>query len=189
VVLAAVALLLAVLAGRLSGGSLTRLGHLGLRARGLVWAAVAVQLAATLVGGPLYPVGLAVSAALAAGFLGRNRGVRGTGLIALGLLANALVVGLNGAMPVSLHAAGEAGTSTQDIVNGDDPRHQLADRSTRLRWLGDVVPVRTPWRPEVVSPGDVLVAAGLAQLVVVGMRTGRSTGRHARPRKATAGSV
>jgi hypothetical protein len=96
--------------------------------------------------------------------------VRGTGLVAVGLLANALVVGLNGAMPVSDAALGRAGVSTQDIVSGEDPRHELAGQGTRLRSVGDVIPVALPLRPEVVSPGDVLVAAGLAQLVVVGMR-------------------
>jgi len=180
VVLAGVALLVAIVAAWLSGGSLDRLGALPLQSRRLVWSAFAVQAMATVVGGPIYPVGLVVSAGLVGWFLARNRGVRGTGLVALGLLANALVVGLNGAMPVSVEAAGRAGTTTQHILIGDDPRHELADRHTRLRWLGDVIPVRAPWRPEVVSPGDVLLAAGLAQLVLIGMRTGPRPARHAR---------
>jgi hypothetical protein len=115
---------------------------------------------------------LAVSALLAAGFLAVNRGVRGTGLVAAGLLSNALVVGLNGAMPVSADASGRAGISTQDILSAD-PRHELAGPATRLDLLGDVVPVLLPVHPEVVSPGDVLVAAGLAELVVLGMRPRR----------------
>jgi Family of unknown function (DUF5317) len=180
VVLAGVALLVAVVAGWLTGGSLERLGALPLQSRRLVWSAFVVQAVATVVGGPVYPVGLAVSAVLVAWFLARNRGVRGTGLVALGLMSNALVVGLNGAMPVSVEAAGRAGTTTQHILIGDDPRHELADHSTRLRWLGDVIPVRAPRRPEVVSPGDVLLAAGLAQLVLLGMRTGPRPARHAR---------
>jgi hypothetical protein len=83
-------------------------------------------------------------------------------------------------MPVSVDAAGRAGTTTQHILIGDDPRHEIADHRTRLRFLGDVIPVRTPWRPEVVSPGDVLLAAGIAQLVLIGMRTGRRPAKHAR---------
>jgi Family of unknown function (DUF5317) len=173
VVLAVVALLGGLLAGLLSGGRLDGLGRLELRRPGLLAAALVVQLAGALVGGPFYVAGLALSALLAAAFLAGNRGVRGTGLIALGLLANALVVGLNGAMPVSLSASGRAGVSTQDLVTGADPRHEAADRSTRLRPLGDVIPVLLPWHPEVVSPGDVLVAAGLAQVVFLGLRAGR----------------
>ncbi|MCW2623147.1 MAG: hypothetical protein JWL64_2749, partial [Frankiales bacterium] len=82
--------------GWLLGGGLARLGRIALRDRWLVAAAVAVQLAGALVGGRAYAVGLVGSALLALRFLERNRGLRGTGLIALGLLANALVVGVNG---------------------------------------------------------------------------------------------
>ena len=179
-VLAGVALLVAIVIGWLTGGSLDRLGAMPLTSRRLVFFAFVAQALGAIVGGPLYPLGLVVSAALVAWFLVRNRGVRGTGLVALGMLANALVVGLNGAMPVSVEAAGRAGTTTQHILIGDDPRHELADRHTRLRFLGDIVPVRAPWRPEVVSPGDILIAAGLAQLVLIGMRTGRGPAKHAR---------
>jgi hypothetical protein len=167
--LVVVVLLVALAVGRVAGGSLERLGTLPLRSRRLVLLAVVVQLAGVVVGGPAHPVALAVSAGLVIAFLVRNRGVRGTGLVALGLLANALVVGANGAMPVSADAAGRAGVSTQDLVAGTDPRHELAGPSTPLPWLGDVIPVPLPVRPEVVSPGDVLVAAGVAQLVVAGM--------------------
>ncbi|MDT7538587.1 MAG: hypothetical protein QOI82_2172 [Actinomycetota bacterium] len=188
-VLAGVALLAAVVIGWLSGGSLERLGALPLQSRRLVFGAFAAQAVGAIVGGPFYPVGLAVSAALVVWFLVRNRGVRGTGLIAAGLFCNALVVGLNGAMPVSVDAAGRAGTSTQHILIGDDPRHELAHRDTRLRFLGDIVPVRAPRWPEVVSPGDILVAAGIAQLVLLGMRTGRGPAKHARPKAAASAAV
>jgi len=161
------ALLAALVVGWVSSGSLDRLGRLPLRSRRLVVLAFLAQLVGTVVGGPLHPVGLAASAGLVVAFLARNRSIRGTGLIALGLLANALVVGANGAMPVSLHAAARAGVAVEDLAAG--ARHEVADRGTRLPWLGDVVPVAFPPRPEVVSPGDVLVTAGAAQLVVVGM--------------------
>lgn len=172
VTVAVVALLGAVLVGLLTGGSLERLGRLPLRFRGLVYGAFGAQLVGSVVGGPLYPVGLAVSAGLVTWFLARNRGIRGTGLLAVGLLSNALVVAANGAMPVSVEAAGRAGTTTQRILTGEDARHEIADRHTRLPWLGDVIPVPAPWRPEVISPGDVAVAAGLGQLVLLGMRSG-----------------
>ncbi len=174
--LAVVVLLAALVVGWVRGGSLERLGQLPLRRRSLVVAAVMAQVLGAIVGGPAYPVGLAVSAVFVIGFLALNHGVRGTGLVAAGLLGNALVVGLNGAMPVSVAASDRARLSTQAILAGEDMRHELADRRTRLRPLGDVVPVLLPVRPEVVSPGDVLVVAGLAELLVVGMgrrRAGR----------------
>jgi len=170
-------LLGALLVGRLCGGSLERLGALTLRRRRLVLAALGVQALGALAGGPFHTAGLAVSAALAAGFLLANRGVRGTGLVALGLTANALVVGLNGAMPVSPQAAARAEVSLRDVEAGLDGRHELQGPDTRLAALGDRVPVLVPGRPEVVSPGDVLVAAGLGQLVVLGMLTPLPAGR------------
>ena len=175
--LAVVVLAVALAIGWLRGGSLDRLGGLPLRSRRLVVAALAVQLTGTVVGGPVYPVGLALSALLVAEFLRRNRGIRGTGLVALGLIANALVVGANGAMPVSAEAAGRAGVGIGDLLVGDDGRHELAGPATRLRPLGDEIPVPLPLRPEVVSIGDVLVAAGLGQLVALGMVTGTPQGR------------
>ena len=169
VLFAVLTLVAALVIGYGRGGELDRLGHLPLREKRLVVAAVLVQLTGGIVGGWAYPTGLAVSALLVAVFLGRNRGVRGTGLVALGLLLNALVVGVNGAMPVSGDALGRARISTQDILSGADPRHELLSDSTHLGFLGDRIPVLMPFRPEVVSAGDVLVAAGLAELVVLGM--------------------
>jgi len=169
VLLVLIVVLTALVVGRLAGGTVARLGALPMHGRRLVVLAVGAQLLGAVVGGPAYGAGLVVSAGLVAAFLVRNRGLRGTGLIALGLLANALVVGANGAMPVSAEAAGRAGTGTGSLLAGDDPRHELAGSATRLRWLGDVVPVPLPRFPLVVSPGDVLVAAGAAQLVVAGM--------------------
>jgi hypothetical protein len=86
----------------------------------------------------------------------------------------AAVVAANGAMPVSLVAAARAGVDTRAIALGSDPRHVLAGERTRWNPIGDVVPVPLPWQAEVVSPGDVLIAAGLAELISVGMRR-RST--------------
>jgi len=163
--LVVVVLVVALGLGLALGGRFSGLERLRLRARPLVVVALLVQLTGGLVGGAAYAVGLGLSAVLAIAFLGRNRGLRGGGLVGLGLVANALVVGVNGAMPVSTAAAGRAGVST--TVLDRDPRHGVAGPGTRLRWLGDVVPVALPVRPEVVSPGDVLVAAGLGQLVLV----------------------
>ena len=165
-------LLAAVVVGWARGGSLERLGALPLRSRRLLAFAFVAQLAGVVVGGPFHALGLVVSVALVVAFLLRNRGVRGTGLLALGLLLNALVVVANGAMPVSTAAAARAGVSTAPITAGADARHELSDATTRLPWLADVVPVPLPVRPEVISPGDVLVAAGAAQLVAVGMAPG-----------------
>ena len=172
--LAVIVLLIAVLLGYALGGRVIRLADLPLRRRLIVVLAVVVQVGGAVLGGPAYPWGLAASAVLLGVFLLLNRGIHGTGLIALGVLCNALVVGVNGAMPVSGDASGRAGISTQSLLRGDDPRHQLAGPHTRLRWLGDVVPVLVPYRPLVASPGDLVILAGLAELIVVGMTRRRA---------------
>jgi hypothetical protein len=167
----------AVLAGLL-GGSLSALARLRFRGSRLVGFAVAGQVLgagmawATNEHG-FYPVGLAISALAGFAFCARNIDLAGVPLITLGLAANALVVGLNGSMPVSASAAARAGVPTAGIAAGEDARHEIADHRTRLRPLGDVIAVPLPWRPEVSSPGDLLVAAGLAELVFAGMRPRR----------------
>lgn len=168
------ALAAALVLGLSLGGSWHRLGATRLVRPGLVVAALATQVGGALLGGPAVPLSLLASAVLVAGFLASNRGLRGTGLVALGLGLNALVVLANGAMPVSLEASGRAGVSTQRLLL-DGGRHEAAGADTRLPWLGDVVPVRAPVRPEVVSVGDLLVTAGLAQLVLLGL-LGRQPG-------------
>jgi hypothetical protein len=176
VALALVALVGAVAVGYALGGDWGRLTALRLRWRRWVVAAVLAQTGGALVGvlgygdpRHAYVVGLALSAACAAVFCTRNLRVAGVPLVTLGLCANAAVVAVNGAMPVSVSAALRADVPLVDIAAGHDARHELAGSWTTWRWLGDVIPVPLPVRSEVVSPGDVLVAAGLGELVVMGM--------------------
>lgn len=164
-----VALSVALVLGWLTGGSLDRLGSLPVRGLWLPVAAVGLQVLGALSGSSVgYAAGLASSVLLVGVFLARNRTLTGVGLVTLGLLSNAAVVLANGAMPVSLTAAARAGLSTGVLL--DDGRHELLSSRSHLAPLADRVPVLLPLRPEVVSIGDVLIAAGLAQLVVVGMR-------------------
>lgn len=168
--LIAATLVAAYAAGALLGGNLPRLAALRLRSWRLLAAAAAAQLVGALLGGPWYAVGLAFSAAAMVGFLTRNRRLPGVPLIAGGLLLNAVVVLANGAMPVSAAAGRTAGVDLSAVTGGSDPRHELSGPDTRLRWLGDVLPVPLPVRPEVASPGDAAVCGGLALFIVAGMR-------------------
>jgi len=194
--LAIVALVGAVAAGYALGGSWSTLTHLRLRRRRYIVAAVLAQTGGALVGvlgvadpRRSYVWGLALSAACAAMFCVRNLKVAGVPLVTLGLVLNATVVAANGAMPVSIVAALRAGVPIVDIASGDDPRHEVAGAGTVLRPLGDVIPVPLPARPEVISPGDVMVAAGLAELVALGMLRRRpgARSRATRPDGGTLG--
>jgi hypothetical protein len=178
VALAVILLVGAAACAWLTGGRWSALAALPIRGVRLVVIAVVAQVAgssvARLTGWPaVYPIGLALSAIAALAFCIRNLRLAGIPLITLGLVSNALVVTLNGAMPVSRDAAARARVSVMSIAAGDDSRHEVAGSSTALRPLGDVIPLPLPWQPEVVSPGDALIAAGIGELVLLGMRPRR----------------
>jgi hypothetical protein len=186
VTLAGVALVGVVVVGAailaaITGGRWSAFTHQVLLAPGYVLVAVAAQVIGALVADHTsaswaYPAGLAVSAASALIFCFANRRVAGVPLVALGLVLNAIVVARNGAMPVSISAASRAGVSTLTVATGNDPRHTIAGRGSHWRALGDAIPVPLPVAPEVVSPGDVLVAAGLGEFLVVTSRRRRDDG-------------
>ena len=159
-------LVLATGAALATGG---RLGNLaGNTLTGVHWLAAAAigQLLGSLFGGTAYPVGLIGSAVCIAVFLRMNLKHPGVGLLALGFFSNAVVVAVNGAMPVSLRALERAGVGDAAVT---DARHEIADTATRLPWLGDVVPVALPGLGQAISPGDVLIAAGAGLLLYAGM--------------------
>jgi hypothetical protein len=166
VLLVLVVLVLASCAASATGG---RFGNLaGNTLSGVHWLAAAAigQLLGSLFGGTAYPVGLLGSAVCIAIFLRLNLRHPGVGLLALGFFSNAVVVALNGAMPVSLRALERAGVGDAVLT---DPRHELSDGATQLSWLGDVVPVALPGIGQAVSPGDVLIAAGAGLLLYTSM--------------------
>jgi hypothetical protein len=167
----------AVVAALLTGGSLQSFGETHVRRPWLILAATLVQaLGAELAdhaSRDWYTAGLAGSAALALAFCLLNLRLAGLPLVTLGLALNAIVVGLNSSMPVSIFSAARADVSIATISVGEDPRHSIAGIGTTWRALGDTIPVPLPVAPEVVSPGDVLVAAGIGELLFVTMRRKR----------------
>src|SRR5690606_17846362 len=100
----------------------------------------------------------------------RSSDLEGAALVAAGLLANAAVMFANGAVPVSTDAAVRAGAEPAAVAAAGN--NIAAGPDTRLPWLGKIIPVAFPPRPEVVSPGDIAIAAGLAAAVSTGL-TGR----------------
>lgn len=167
VVLVVMVAALAVLVALLTGGS--RLAQVRLRAVRLLAAAAVIQVGTSALApgsGAVRALALLLTSVLVGLFVLGNRRVAGTPLIGLGLLLNVVVVAANKAMPVSQDAASRVGiTPTELALAGDAMREPLTE-STVLGRLADVVPVAAPWWPQVVSPGDVLVAAGVGLLLV-----------------------
>jgi uncharacterized protein DUF5317 len=165
-----------------TGGS--RLTRVRIKAVRLLVAAAVIQLGTSAVvpgSGLARGAGLVLTTLLVGLFLAGNARLPGVPLVALGLLLNVVVVGANAAMPVSVSAASRAGISRTDLHLASDAMREPTGPGTRLRALGDVVPVAMPRWPQVVSPGDVLVAAGIGLLLVMaGPRTGQTPRRAAR---------
>jgi hypothetical protein len=184
VALVTVVLVLAALIGLAAGGRPAALLLVPLNGWRLLVGATACQVAGSLLArtagwSSAYEVGSVAAVALLGGFLISNTRLPGVPLIAAGLLLNLIAVLANGAMPVSRWAAARAGVDLTDIASGADARHVVASTSTALRPLSDVVPAPMPRFSEVVSPGDVLVAAGLGLLLVSALLWGQTGRRNA----------
>jgi Family of unknown function (DUF5317) len=157
--------------GQLRGGNLDGLRAARMNALPLVAAALVLQVLLGLHGlrldGALRTTGsvlLVASLPVALIAVWANRRLPGMPLIGLGLLANLLVVGVNGGMPVSkatLERAGISATSPDPRELG--PKYVLERPGTPLGVLGArlaVPPGRT-----MLSVGDVTQYAGLILLV------------------------
>lgn len=179
-ILVVLVLLGAIAVGALRGGSVRRLAMLRLPHTGLVIAAGLLSVLGQyggrlgLPGQAAYVVFTLLSVSLACVFVAANRHVVGVPLVAIGFFLNALVISLNGAMPVSQRAADFAVVSTDAAAAGTDARHEILTSHTRLRPLADVIPLhfREPldWASNVYSAGDIVLAAGIGLLVMAGMQ-------------------
>jgi hypothetical protein len=92
-------------------------------------------------------------------------------LVLIGGAMNALAIAANGRMPFSERALVAADVSDEQRARGDrSPKHVAAGDTTRLLWLGDVIPVRPI--EKVISAGDVVLLLGVAGAVTAGMAPG-----------------
>jgi hypothetical protein len=168
------------------GGSLDALGATRLRWTWLLAGGLAAQVAAQLWAPPwlrgswgLFVV--VVSNLAIVVFIAVNRHLPGLLLADLGLVLNLAVIVANGAMPVSAEAARSAGLGAP---GPGELRHEVLDEDTALPWLGDVIP--EPGLREVLSVGDLLLAAGIARLVYARTTSAvRDRGRRAKESRAS----
>ena len=165
-------LVLAGMLGYLLGGRLSNLARLRIR-----WApAAALGLALQLA--PLsdrhWPlVLLYVSFGLLAVFAIVNIQARvpGAWMILIGIWLNFAVIAVNQGMPVARDALvrSDQMETLELLVEEGGAKHHLAGPDDRLLFLGDVIAIGPPVR-QAVSVGDVFTYAGVAWLIVAGMR-------------------
>src|SRR5688500_12497767 len=161
-VLVALTVACAVLAGWLRGGRLRHLAALPFSGGFLVLVAAAAQVLFAVAPSPPAAVGLTVlSQGALLTFLWLNRYLAGALLIAIGSLLNTIVVVANGAMPVAGDAMIAIGRHPAEISAG---RHRLLTEGDVLPQLADVIAL--PLLRTIVSVGDIVLAAGLGLLVV-----------------------
>ncbi len=172
------AVVVAIVFGLLTGGSLGSLGEMRLRGEWIILVGLLLQVA--LPG--IVPSGLLsdritvwllwfLPGALLAVALSLNWRRFGLALAAFGVVSNLLVVGLNGGMPVLVSAASYVGLPIDgvQVQLAASWLHIPAGSTTVLLYLADVLPLPGPvWFRGLASLGDVLLAAGVMHTVFAG---------------------
>ena len=116
---------------------------------------------------------LVLSYALILAVVWKNRALPGIKIIGVGLVANFLVMLLNGGyMPITAEALGQVGHSQNIVGSGAGARVfgtkdiVLPHESTVAWWLSDIFVAPPPFPiPSVFSIGDVFIATGVFWLV------------------------
>ncbi|NLZ93901.1 MAG: DUF5317 domain-containing protein [Firmicutes bacterium] len=158
-----VSIILAVLIGKLRGGSLARLQNLDIKALPLILTALLLRVAV----GKLADYGLLLPWLQVLAYLiffyalVLNYKIPGLKMFACGCFLNFLAIIANGGtMPVSAAAIAYSGVNYGDPTGG---MHSLLTDETRLSFLADIIPLRPPYFPlaQVVSVGDILIIVGI----------------------------
>jgi hypothetical protein len=169
VILILLTLVLGAVVGLATGGSPANFPSIPLR--GWWLAAIGVLLQLVSPQGWIGHAAVIASFALLLAFASVNIRSAGFVLICAGLALNALVIVLNGGMPVAREAIVRSGQSSTlpELVAGDDgAKHHLADGDSVLLILGDAIAVPRPIG-QVMSVGDLLLDTGIAWYVAAAM--------------------
>jgi hypothetical protein len=160
-VIFAVAFAIVLLSVLVTGGDLRRLTKLEFKWRGLLVAALLVQILVISVLHLSHNVDVAFhiwSYVLVSGFLVANWRIPGMWVLALGAMLNFLAISANvGVMPANADALRRAGFDRQyaHFQNSQALKH------ARLPWLGDQFAIPKSWPVHnVFSVGDVLIVLG-----------------------------
>src|SRR6202171_5861921 len=164
---------LGLIVGFATHGSLDNLARLHFRWPWLVVAVLGVRAAAVLtplrgVEGVQYMYAAGLAALIAWAIWHVNR-VAGIWLVASGSALNLVVILVNGGrMPVAPELAGSL------VQRGHAGQYVVMSSGTHLNWLADWISPRglVGWGPvEAYSPGDLILALGIAAVVALAMRS------------------
>ncbi|MCR3923413.1 MAG: DUF5317 domain-containing protein [Firmicutes bacterium] len=157
-----VGVFLSVVVAKLRGGKFDRLHDLGIKGLPWVWAALLLRaLVGILARRSIDVPWLQIVAYLIFFYaLIQNMSLPGLKLFIGGSALNFLAIAFNGgAMPVSPVAIAFAGLQQGDPMG----THCLLTPATRLWFLADVIPLRSPYfpLPQVISIGDIFIVVGI----------------------------
>jgi len=162
------ALAIGLVGGLATGGKIGNLARLRFRWPWLIIAAVVVRVVTvspplTSIEGSQWAYVGALTAVLAWTIWQIDR-VPGIWLVAAGSAVNLFVIAANGGrMPVAPELAGTL------VERGQVGQYTLMGTGTQLNWLADWIGLPGPVH-EAYSPGDLIVALGIAMVVVLAMR-------------------
>jgi len=168
-----VALLIGLLAGIATGGKFGNVANLSIHWPWLVVAALVFREAAVLsplsgIGGVQYVYVVALAALVGWTVWNASR-LRGAWIVAIGAAMNLVVVIANGArMPVAAELAGRL------VEKGHIGQYVVMGSGTNLGWLGDWIGVPGPLGGA-YSPGDVVIAIGIAAVAFFATRHAAAT--------------
>ena len=168
--IAAVAIVLGLAAGLLSGGTLRDAGRIYLKCEWVLLVVFVVQGVARgrLAGTTASSLGLAVwvaSSILLVVLLAANWSSPGALVAAIGVVSNLDVVLLNWGMPVATGAT----PRVLEVIARSAGFYRLAGPGTLAVWAGDTLPFRALGQSELFSVGDVLLSVGVAVLIAGAM--------------------
>lgn len=160
-----VALAIGALAGLVRGGSLRNLAHATFRWPVFLVAGSLLQIVAVLPALEQSSARLLVASyASLLVFAAANVALAGMAVVGFGIALNALVIGVNGGMPVKAEAIVAAGIA-EDVAEAErlefSGKRHLATDNDRLVVLADVIPVPVGGG-SVLSYGDLVIALGTA---------------------------
>lgn len=163
-------------------GSFGQLAKIQVKAVWLLLAGLVIQLVVTFVGIPqhLYDslgFGLIMfSYVLILAFCFVNIGIRGIGLITIGIAMNALVIGLNQGMPTRDQPITTASGRHIEKPIEPDVKHRPERSSDLLPFLSDIIWLPAPFEDEAISFGDLILAVGICELAYFASRRRHTRG-------------
>jgi hypothetical protein len=178
-----VTVIVAVLVVAVTFGSFEQLAKIHVKAVWLLLGGLGIQIVITFAGIPrhLYDslgFGLIMASyVLILAFCFVNIGIRGMGVITIGIALNALVIGLNQGMPTRDQPITTASGRHIRKPIEPDVKHRPESSSDLLPFLGDIIWLPQPLDAETVSFGDLILAVGICELAYYASRRRYTRGK------------